>query len=506
MEGTGRFRAICGALGMFAAPVLSFAGQTTARGSGRDFGVASQLHSRTLLERRDPATRGGVGVADSGDPVTVNSNTADRQGDYFREELSVSNGSGPVWQAVTASDGTNSDAGAVLVPDDSVTPIYDADGNLTHDGVYNYSWDGENRLFTIETSSGAESTGVPYRRVENLYDYLGRRVMREEFDDDEATTPVSSTRYLYAGWRCLAEIDSSDALQRSYCWGAGADHSFHLGDSAGALLWVQDEVGDVSHLACSDRNGNVTALVSAATGDRTAAYTYGPFGELLEIEGSYASSNPIRYSSKHAEPVGDLYYYGYRFLKPDTGQWLSRDPITEDGGLNLYAFVVNRPMHFIDILGKNKMPIELIYEPNDGKHHPLSAYTGPNGETISSLPRTDGQRALNHSTGIVDRSGTSFRRIHANRETGEIVAFREHFQRSQGGGIQKFYHGYSVPFESLHQVEKNALIRGGFASAAGRNLKRGVGKLLGWPLFVGLSALSYDNARAAGLSVGDAAP
>lgn len=37
-----------------------------------------------------------------------------------------------------------------------------------------------------------------------------------------------------------------------------------------------------------------------------------------------------------------LYNYGFRYYHPELGRWLSRDPIGEDGGLNLYAFVKNR--------------------------------------------------------------------------------------------------------------------------------------------------------------------
>jgi len=40
---------------------------------------------------------------------------------------------------------------------------------------------------------------------------------------------------------------------------------------------------------------------------------------------------------------GGLYYYGFRYMDPETGRWLSRDPIGERGGLNLYVFVGSAP-------------------------------------------------------------------------------------------------------------------------------------------------------------------
>ena len=44
-------------------------------------------------------------------------------------------------------------------------------------------------------------------------------------------------------------------------------------------------------------------------------------------------------------------YYGYRYFDPLTGRWPSRDPIGEKGGKNLYGFVENRPLSYIDMLG-----------------------------------------------------------------------------------------------------------------------------------------------------------
>lgn len=43
--------------------------------------------------------------------------------------------------------------------------------------------------------------------------------------------------------------------------------------------------------------------------------------------------------------------YGYRYYDPLTGRWPSRDPIGERSGVNLYGFVGNIPLSFIDVLG-----------------------------------------------------------------------------------------------------------------------------------------------------------
>jgi hypothetical protein len=44
--------------------------------------------------------------------------------------------------------------------------------------------------------------------------------------------------------------------------------------------------------------------------------------------------------------------YGYRYYDPVTGRWPSRDPIEENGGVNLYAFCLNQPTNGIDVKGE----------------------------------------------------------------------------------------------------------------------------------------------------------
>jgi len=41
----------------------------------------------------------------------------------------------------------------------------------------------------------------------------------------------------------------------------------------------------------------------------------------------------------------------YRAYDSDLGRWLNRDPIEEEGGLNLYDYVANNPINYVDPLG-----------------------------------------------------------------------------------------------------------------------------------------------------------
>jgi hypothetical protein len=49
---------------------------------------------------------------------------------------------------------------------------------------------------------------------------------------------------------------------------------------------------------------------------------------------------------------------GYRFYNPSTGRWLNRDPIGEQGGVNLYAMVGNNAVNFIDLLGRERFEFD----------------------------------------------------------------------------------------------------------------------------------------------------
>ena len=51
---------------------------------------------------------------------------------------------------------------------------------------------------------------------------------------------------------------------------------------------------------------------------------------------------------------------GYRYYKPDTGTWLSRDPVGERWALNLYGFVGNEPTDEVDYLGEGGGQVVII--------------------------------------------------------------------------------------------------------------------------------------------------
>ncbi|MFJ2715304.1 RHS repeat-associated core domain-containing protein, partial [Pseudomonas sp. NPDC087346] len=64
-----------------------------------------------------------------------------------------------------------------------------------------------------------------------------------------------------------------------------------------------------------------------------------------------------RYSGKERDATG-LYYYGFRYYAPWLGRWINPDPGGTVDGLNLYAFVGNNPLRYIDNEGFSKTDAE----------------------------------------------------------------------------------------------------------------------------------------------------
>jgi RHS repeat-associated protein len=100
----------------------------------------------------------------------------------------------------------------------------------------------------------------------------------------------------------------------------------------------------------ADAGGNITCLINSNNGI-TAIYRYDPFGRTLFQSGTMANANVYRFSSKEVHGFTGMYYYGFRFYDPGLQRWINRDPIGEMGGLNLYGFVGNSPLIYVDPYG-----------------------------------------------------------------------------------------------------------------------------------------------------------
>ena len=338
-----------------------------------------------------------IGKADAAAAVTVNGAAATRQsGGYFHKEVAVANGSAGAWPAIT----TRATQGAVIteqtghrwLPSATETFTHDFDGNLTSDGRWNYTWDAENRLVRIETRTGLPA-GMPRVRVDHTYDYRSRRVRTvASLWNGSAWVAQRDARFIYSGgWNLIAELDAANAPIRTQLWGNDLSGSAEGAGGVGGLLCVMVHQATPANLTGAylpsyDGNGNIIALVKASDGTQAATYEYGAFGELLRMTGAAARLNPWRFSTKYQDEETGLVMYQLRPYQPATGRWLSRDPIGENGGINLLQFVSNDPMNRIDPFG--------LWEPvkRDSNKTLTTVHSDSDSDTWESLARVIGLR------------------------------------------------------------------------------------------------------------------
>jgi len=297
-----------------------------------------------ITQRDYPGTNDVVGAALATNAVTVNGQTAWRKGEYFWSTVVTNNKSAAQWLGVTVASGGNTTAGNEYLPETPEQFSYDADGNLTNDGRWSYTWDAENRLIgmTVNTNVG------PQYQLAFAYDAKGRRIQKCVTNG----VAVSTVNFLYDGWNLVADLQPNNSLIRNCIWGSDLSGSMQGAGGVGGLLEVSYYGTSTTNcFAAFDGNGNVAQLVNANDGTSLAAYEYGPFGEAIRATGPMAKANPIRFSTKYQDDESDMLYYGYRYYKPSTGSWLSRDPDEEDGGDNVYGFAGNDDVDYYDIFG-----------------------------------------------------------------------------------------------------------------------------------------------------------
>lgn len=191
--------------------------------------------------------------------------------------------------------------------------------------------------------------------ISRMYTFKGRRVQKQVFISGGPVAQVeSTTHYIYNGWNLIKEIvidEDGEKTVKSYVWGLDLSDSLEGAGGVGGLLASVDHTDNTQHFFSYDGNGNVGQLVDATTGYIAAHYEYDPYGNEILAAGEEAEENTFRFSTKYYDTDSRFYYYGYRYYLPEMGRWLTRDPIGEEGGLNLYAFVGNDSINAFDYLG-----------------------------------------------------------------------------------------------------------------------------------------------------------
>ncbi|KGR79565.1 DNRLRE domain-containing protein [Ureibacillus manganicus] len=208
----------------------------------------------------------------------------------------------------------------------------DLNGNTTNDGRYEYVWNAFDQLTEVKSLSG--TTIAKYN-----YDENGRRVYSKDVNGE--------TYYRYDGTSnyVLFEEDQAGNITKSYTYNASG-HPLTMTYNAATYYYLTNYRGDV--LALTDENGQIVA-----------EYTYDAWGNILTQSGEMASTNPYRYAGYRYDEQTKLYYLMARYYNPDTGVFMSLDPVRGDTmnpiTMNGYNYANNNPVMNVDPDGERSL-------------------------------------------------------------------------------------------------------------------------------------------------------
>ena len=84
-------------------------------------------------------------------------------------------------------------------------------------------------------------------------------------------------------------------------------------------------------------------------------YPYGGTALIAGKDKTQVQQKRYRYTGKERDDSSSLSYYGARYLAPWLARWISPDSVGTVDGLNLYVYVGNNPLKYIDPTGNDKV-------------------------------------------------------------------------------------------------------------------------------------------------------
>jgi len=265
--------------------------------------------------------------------------------------------------------------------------LYDSAGNTTNlvsnDGAeLNLQWDERYRLTSVEGGDGSPQPSVSY-----TYDVLGRKISRTA-----GILPAEVEHYIYSGNQIAADLDENGDIIRSYTWGPGIDNLL----SMTVYTHSGGSTASSTYYTVKDHQNSVLAFTDAS-GTLVESYAYDAWGNVTVYDSSNSEletsqlGNRYLFQGREYDSSTGLYYFRARWYNPETGRWLSKDPIGISGGLNLYVFCGNSPVNFTDPLGLQSF------------NNPTGAGTGSVGSGFNPHASTPGG-----TTNIIFTNGPSW--------------------------------------------------------------------------------------------------
>jgi RHS repeat-associated protein len=207
---------------------------------------------------------------------------------------------------------------------------YDTDGFLTNktnltnatDKTY-YAYSSSGELLSVNLPDG--------RIIEYIHDPLGRRIAKK-------IGGVIVEKYLWQGMtRLLAVYDGADNLLMRFEY---ADDRMPIAVATEGVIYYlgYDPVGSLRVVA--DSAGNVVKRIN-----------YDSFGSIIS-DTNEAFKIPIGFAGGLHDRDTGLVRFGFRDYDPNVGRWTAKDPIFfVSGDTDLYGYVLNDPVNWIDPLG-----------------------------------------------------------------------------------------------------------------------------------------------------------
>jgi RHS repeat-associated protein len=201
----------------------------------------------------------------------------------------------------------------------TLTPTYDARGNLTSDGSTTFGYDSENKL--TQLPSGVT---IHYDPV-GLMDWTGTTTPALIYDKD--------------GTDMTAERTGTGTLLRRTVFGPGADEP---------LVWYEGSGTTSRRFLHADERGSITA-VTDTTGASLATIRYDEYG-IPQVTSTIGTPRFL-YTGQYYISSPGIYYYKARMYSPTWGRFLQTDPIGYGDGMNGYNYVGSEPLNATDPSG-----------------------------------------------------------------------------------------------------------------------------------------------------------
>jgi RHS repeat-associated protein len=134
----------------------------------------------------------------------------------------------------------------------------------------------------------------------------------------------------------MVRAQSTDPfLEERNASGGVTKQFFNLGES----------ISGSSYFYTKDHLGSIREMTSSS-GSPQAVLSYDSYGRSISLQGSL--SPDFQFSGYYQHMPSALSLTLNRAYDSNLARWISRDPIEEIGGTNLYAYVNNKPLSFID--------------------------------------------------------------------------------------------------------------------------------------------------------------